>query len=84
MRTSYKIFSRLVHQRLVHVVNDQSKDQFGFRLRKSVHEAFIIYETVVTKCLERNVPLWTASLDLRKAFDRIEYETLSMAYVHKV
>ena len=80
LRITYKIFSRLIYQRLMPILNNhQSGDQVGFRPNCSVEDVFIMYETVVSKCLEWNLPLWTASLDLRKAFDRIEYHALFQA-----
>ena len=51
----------------------------GFRPKYSVDDAFVIYESFLAKSLEWNIPLYCASLDLRKAFDRIEYSVLFSA-----
>jgi len=77
LRVSYKIFSRLIHQRLRPILEEQqSHDQRGFRPNCSVEDAFLVFEGVTEKCIEWNIPLWMASLDLRKAFDRVEYPAL--------
>lgn len=77
LRIAYKIFSRMLYQRLQPILDaHQSKDQVGFRQGASVVDAFVTYETVCGKTLEWNVPLFTASLDLKKAFDRVEYKAL--------
>ena len=39
-------------------------------------DASIGFETVCGECLEWNVPTWCLSLDLSKAFDRIELQSL--------
>ena len=39
----------------------------------------MVYDEVIGKCLEWNLPIWYASLDLKKAFDRIEYSSLFTA-----
>ena len=54
----------------------QSKDQIGFRSSVGVDDAFAVFENVCSKSMEWSVPMWCASLDLRKAFDRIEYNAL--------
>ena len=36
----------------------------------------MVLESVCSKSLEWNFPVWFASLDLKKAFDRIEYSSL--------
>ena len=35
-----------------------------------------VFENVCSKSMEWSVPMWYASLDLRKAFDRIDYNAL--------
>ena len=39
-------------------------------------DAFAVFEIFSTKSMERSVPMWCASLDWRKAFDRIGYNAL--------
>ena len=31
---------------------------------------------MVSKCIEWNIPIWIVSIDLRKAFDRVEHSKL--------
>ena len=52
----------------------QSKDQTGFRPGTGLEDTFLVFEAMCGKCLEWNAPLWFASLDLTKNFDRIEYD----------
>jgi len=77
LRITYKIFAKLIHWR-IHPFLDkgQSRDQVGFRHKLGVDHAFAVLETMVGKCIEWREPLWIASLDLRKASDRIEFDSL--------
>ena len=70
----YKIFSKMLCNRLRVVLNEhQSDDQYGFRPLRNINDVFIILESMVGKSIEYNSPLWLASIDLRKAFDRVEF-----------
>ena len=52
LRISYKLFARLLYHRLGGALDaQQSKDQVGFRRKRSVDHAFIVVETVCGKCL---------------------------------
>ena len=74
------MFSRLLYNRLRPILDrEQAADQVGFRQGKSVDDAFIVLEAVCSKCLEWNLPVWCMSLDLSKAFDRIEFLPLFQA-----
>ena len=48
----------------------------GFKPNSGVDDAFVTVETLVSKSLEWNFDVWCASLDLKKAFDRIEHAAL--------
>ena len=48
----------------------QAQSQSQSRPPVGVDDAFAVFENVWS------VPMWCASLDLRKAFDRIEYNAL--------
>ena len=77
LKISYKIFAKLVYKRSRPTLErHQSKDQVGFRPSTSVEDAFAVFENVCSRSLEWNFPVWFASLDLKKAFDRIEYSSL--------
>ena len=54
----------------------QPTNQIRFRSSVGVDDAFAVFENVCSKSMEWSVPMWCASLDLRKAFDRIEYNAL--------
>ena len=41
--------------------------------------AFAIFDSISGKALEWNVPLWMASLDLKKAFDRVKHSAAIQA-----
>ena len=80
LRISYKLFARLVYQRLRRKLDtSQCADQVGFRAERSVDDAFVTVESIFAKSVEWNSPLWCLSLDLSKAFDRIEYQPLFVA-----
>ena len=77
LNITYKIFIRMVCKRVKPILEaQQSKDQIGFRSSVGVDDAFAVFENVCSKSMEWSVPMWCASLDLRKAFDRIEYNAL--------
>ena len=63
--------------RLRGVFNEYQPDgQNGFRPMRNINDVFIILESMVGKSIEYNTPLWLASTDLRKAFDRVEFGPL--------
>ena len=73
----YKIFSRLLYHRLrLFLEPEQSDDQYGFRRNKRIEDVFCVLENVIGKGIEFGVPIWMVSLDMRKAFDRIEFVPL--------
>ena len=59
----YKFFANLVYKRLRPTLErHQSKDLVGFRPCTSVEDAFVVLESVCSKSLEWNFPVWFASL----------------------
>ena len=84
LKTTYKIFAELIHTRIAPLLDaNQCFDQVEFRPNLGVDHAFATLDSIVGKCLEWNEPLWIASLDLREAFDRTEFESLFPAFCHK-
>ena len=74
------MFARLLHDRLSPILEkEQSHDQFGFRSNRRIEDVFAILESIITKTTELNVPLWMVSIDLRKAFDRLDQPALFRA-----
>ena len=73
----YKVFAKMLYYRLSPILDCQQADaQFGFRRKKRIDDVFVILENMIGKTDEWNVPLWMISLDLRKAFDRIQFGPL--------
>ena len=73
----YKIFARIIYNRIRDSLqNEQSCEQMGFMTGRNTDDALVILEEIISKCYDKHVPLWFASLDIRKAFDRIEWPAL--------
>ena len=73
----YKIFSRMLYGRIRPLLDaQQSEEQTGFRAGIRIEDALMIFETMASRCAEFQLPLWMASLDLKKAFDRVEHFAL--------
>eukprot|EP00959_Pyramimonas_sp_CCMP1952_P077060 1610753-Pyramimonas_sp.AAC.1 len=51
----------------------------GFRPQKGEGDALLILESVISKSFDWNVPVWMVSIDLKKAFDKVKYNTLFTA-----
>ena len=76
----YKIFAKMLYYRLYPILDAyQPDDQFGFRKNKRIEDVFAILENIIGKTDEWNIPVWTISLDLRKAFDTIKFLPLFAA-----
>ena len=52
------------------------EDQFGFRTKRSCTHALLAFELILSKGIEYEIPLWIVSIDLKKAFDRVEHNML--------
>ena len=73
----YKIFAKVIHLRLRPILEPQiADDQMGFMPSRGCDDALLVLELVIEKSIDQHMPLWFASLDLRKAFDRIEWSEL--------
>ena len=74
---TYRIFSKILHGRIQPLLDvSQSPEQMGFRCGTSCDDALVAVEAVTEKAFEFNVHVWLVSIDLSKAFDRVERETL--------
>ena len=58
-------------------------DQTNFRLHSGVEHALSVFENVCARSLAYNCEIWVASIDLRKAFDRIHHPSLFRALWHQ-
>ena len=77
LNITYNIFSSYGYKCVKPVLEArQSKDQIGFRSFVGVDDAFAVFENVCSKSMVWSVPIWCASLGLRKALYRIEYNAL--------
>ncbi|CAE7565538.1 unnamed protein product [Symbiodinium natans] len=80
LKITYKIFSKLLLGRLAPLMEPTlSPDQMGFRPCTGVEHALVVLDSMLGKCAEWGCALWCASLDLRKAFDRVNHESLFAA-----
>ena len=74
----YRLFSRMIYARIVRTLDsEQSAVQHAFRGGVRIEDALVIVEMVVSRSLEFNTPLYIASLDVRKAFDRLQHTSPS-------
>ena len=77
---TYKILARMVYHRIRKNLDlYQSDDQYGFRHRRSTNHALMVLECMISKSIEFNVPAWFVSIDLKKAFDKVEHGALFTA-----
>ena len=80
LNITYRILARLVFNRISRALDShQSEDQFGFRRNGSCAHALYVLESMISKGIEFNVPVWIISIDLKKVFDRIEHHALFRA-----
>ena len=79
---AYKIFSKMLYNRLLPILDSrQGFEQHGFRLGSLIEDAFATVEGLVGRAQEFGLNVWVASLDMRKAFDRIEFDSMFEALV---
>ena len=84
LKLTAKLLAKMICARLRDCLDaHQSMDQTGFRDGAGLEDAYFVYESLCSKGLEWNAPLWFASLDLTKAFDRVEYDPLLTALLEQ-
>ena len=77
LRLLYKMFAYLVLGRIEETLEQhQPEEQHGFRSGRRIEEHLLTANMVIDKTLLANVPLWIVSLDLSKAFDRVNWDSL--------
>ena len=73
----YKLFSRLIYNRISPgLFAAQSFDQHAFTPGLRIEDALFCAESTIEYAQEFRMPLWLMSMDMRKAFDSIEYAAL--------
>ena len=77
--------ARILYNRIRNRLDDaQSEDQYGFRKGRSTTHALIVLESIISKSIEYDMPVWIVSVDLRKAFDRVEHAALFEALTQQM
>ena len=77
---TYKIFARAIYYRVRDQLEyHQSEDQHEFRRLKSTIQALFVVESMISNSFEFQFPLWLVSIDLKKAFDRVDHIVLFTA-----
>ena len=72
LRVLYKIFARMLYARIMPTLEScQCADQCAYRKTFCIEDALYVIEVLSSRCREFQMPLWMASLDLSKAFDRV-------------
>ena len=75
VRVLYKLFAYLVLSRIEHTLDSaQPEEQHGFRKNRRIEEHLITAKYVFDKTLLTGTPIWLISLDLSKAFDRVDWQ----------
>ena len=84
LKITSKIFSRLLHNRLRVVMDDQQPyDQTGFRPNTGIDDAFVVLECLSSKSLEWNAPIWFASWTWRRRLTASNTARFSTHYCNK-
>ena len=77
IRLFYKVFAYMVLARVEQSLESfQPEAQHGFRSGRRMEEHVLTTNLVLDKSTAAGLPLWIISLDLSKAFDTVNWETL--------
>jgi hypothetical protein len=77
LRAMHKLTSRMIYNRVSEqLCNAQPPDQCAFRPHYSIEDALFVAEMMLSRTHEFGLDIWAASLDMRKAFDRVEREPM--------
>ena len=77
VRLLYKLFAYLMLGRMEDALEaSQPEEQHGFRQGRRIEEHLLTANLCLQKTLAANTPLWIISLDLSKAFDKVDWNAL--------
>ena len=77
LRLLYKTFSYMVLCRIEPLLEvGQPEEQHGFRQNRRLEEHLLTTNIVIDTSRAYGVPIWVLSLDLSKAFDRVDWQAL--------
>ena len=80
IRLFYKIFAYMILAQIEGTLEtSQPEEQRGFRSKRRIQEHLLTFNVILDKTLEMDQALWIISLDLSKAFDRVNWESLWQA-----
>ena len=80
VRLFYKIFAYMILHRIEPCLDShQPEEQHGFRAGRRLEEHLLTANLFLDKTLAANIPVWILSLDLSKAFDRVDWGALWLA-----
>ena len=80
VRLFYKIFAYVILHRIEPCLDShQPEKQNGFRAGRRLEEHLLTANFFLDKTLAANIPVWILSLDLSKAFDRVDWGGLWLA-----
>ena len=73
----YELFSTILYGRLYPMLDQkQAEDQAGFRKTYQTTDHLATYRLIEQKCHEWGIKMWTATVDLTKAFDSISRNSI--------